>query len=232
MDKFLNVGWIVDEYGWFKCICRLAWSIEEDALAHTNSGVDGFMKCGLQYIAEQHHNCICGKQNMNRYMSHTHVCDNGYRCLARVERNKEWFCKLCNIQFSSDAKLKRHMNTTKHDKIENNIQSTQLHCDICNVSFESKNRLDNHLKTRKHTKKVEGVRPLSLHCEVCSIHCSSEPAMKTHLTSKKHIKNSTGIDPNYCKACDLHCKGKKQIEAHIATAKHIRNTQSAVEAVK
>ena len=78
-------------------------------------------------------------------------------------------CTCCNITFSSNTTLKRHMLSAKHISCANkqkqiNPDITKYECTKCDLKFRDKHDLNRHLLTKLHNETKEGLFSCS-NCE-------------------------------------------------------------------
>ena len=106
----------------------------------------------------------------------------------RMELHASNYCSTCNIQFKCAAKMRIHIETTRHKKREAGTLIYKVHCDTCNMTFTSPTHYTTHLATKGHARKL--LPPPKRDCEVCGVHVLSDKQMETHLATKKHQRNA------------------------------------------
>ncbi|KAG7155980.1 uncharacterized protein LOC121854298 [Homarus americanus] len=97
-------------------------------------------------------------------------------------RTRRFSCRLCNANYSREAKLRRHMLSHSQEH-----QEKEHKCSKCPKSFSTKEYLQAHLK-------VHGGKKYK--CETCGFLCSSMFNLETH--RKKHL----GDKPFKCELCE------------------------------
>jgi len=183
--------------GNYVCVCDSIFENIEDATDHFEYGeVEGYCNNGLRrnHIHEDYYKdefeCICGEKGDWYTISENHYRLNKGTCITASVREKNSYCKDCNLQCISVYDYKKHCDTRKHIKNENGRPILPLECIFCNVTSPSQIHAERHIKTQKHKDRVAlGVSPetpIPLSCSVCNIQCQSQATIKAHLETNKH----------------------------------------------
>ena len=94
---------------------------------------------------------------------------------AANRKNTQFNCEKCNFKCSKNSEYIRHLNTTKHKMIHNDIQicapkrsnTEKYNCESCIFTCSNKSEYDRHINTKKHFKKTEQIKTESNHTCVC-----------------------------------------------------------------
>ena len=146
------------------------------------------------------------------YDLYQHLHSKGHK--ERMELHASNYCSTCNIQFKCAAKMRIHIETTRHKKREAGTLIYKVHCEPCNMTFTCPTHYTRHIATKGHARRL--LPPPKRDCEVCGVHVTTDKQMEAHLATKKHQRNVSKATQSDDASFHLECDADASSQSPMA----------------